>query len=648
MNKKVFNILSEIKSSKAEDGVIRITGMASTSDTDRIGDIIEPRAWKEGLKNFSKNPILLFNHDYNKPVGKVTDWSITDKGLEITGEISKAAKKLYKLIEDGVLRTFSVGFIIEDAVYNEKTGGLNITKAELLEVSVVSIPMNQDATFSVAKSFSSDLEAKDYISNFKSSKTTGPNQVDDVNASNPEEPPVEAAKSAKKEPIKMDVKEIQAMVEKAATEAAKLATAKVEMQAAEKAAKEKAEAEKNDIQQKLNSLEAGKTGAEKLAEEFKSQLANKDAEMAETIAKFKKDLEDNAKEMEDMRKSRGFFADRGTTGNSIKTYGDELVQAHLLGIITGKGWNTDFAKEVAQKAGIDYLAQAPDLDQEIQDRILKEVTVFTRVKDLFREVTVNGAATVMPFQSDVGLAAWAQDAPSGNLENRPQATANQYEAKQVILNAYRLISSTFIKNDTDEQVLVNLMPMMVEGVARAHARAVESQLLNGNTNPFDGLVTLAAASPSLTPPVAAGTLTGLQLLQMRGEMGKFGLVPEEVAFLVNLAEYYSLLEDGAFANLNEVGEMATKIKGIVGAVYGSPVIVSDEFPAVATGAFAACAVNTRNYLVPRLRGVRVEQDYEVMNQRRIIVASQSLGFTEIQAGAGVIQPAVKLSYGTIA
>ena len=34
-------------------------------------------------------------------------------------------------------------------------------------------------------------------------------------------------------------------------------------------------------------------------------------------------------------------------------------------------------------------------------------------------------------------------------------------------------------NDVDEQVLVNLMPMLVEGAA-AHARAVEAMILNGN------------------------------------------------------------------------------------------------------------------------------------------------------------------------
>ena len=60
------------------------------------------------------------------------------------------------LIKDGVLGAFSVGFRVKDAEYNEETDGLEIKDAELFEVSVVSVPANQTAMFSLAKSFDSD------------------------------------------------------------------------------------------------------------------------------------------------------------------------------------------------------------------------------------------------------------------------------------------------------------------------------------------------------------------------------------------------------------------------------------------------------------------------------------------------------------
>ena len=52
------------------------------------------------------------------------------------------------------------------------------------------------------------------------------------------------------------------------------------------------------------------------------------------------------------------------------------------------------------------------------------------------------------------------------------------------------------------------------------------------------------------------------------------------------------------------------------------------------------AVNVRNFAIPRLRGVNVEQDYEVMNQRNVIVATQSLGFNQLVANNGTTDVSV--------
>ena len=321
------------------------------------------------------------------------------------------------------------------------------------------------------------------------------------------------------------------------------------------------------------------------------------------------------------------------------------MAAHMLGVMTRKGWDTDFARDIQEKAGINYAANAADIDQEVSSQIEKEIMHELKVARLFREIPVNGGATVLPIQTDAGKAAFQTGAATaGNLENRPQVTANQYNAKQVTLNAYRLISSTFMDNDVDEQVLINLMPMLTESVARAHGRAVEDAILNG-AGSITGLDGYAAAS-STTLDISDGTrLTAATLLGAREQMGKYGLMPSDVAYIVSQNSYFDLLNDANFQTLDEVGsDLAARVVGTIGAVYGSPVIVSEEFPAEAAGAPAAFAVNTRNYVVPRLRGVSVEQDYEVMNQRRVLVASQSLGFEEIIAGASGAEPSVKIDF----
>ena len=101
---KIFHYTSTFKTlGEQDDGSIDIKGSASTNGLDRAGDIIESDAWtKGGLENFKNNPIILFNHDYNKPIGRATGLEVNDKGLDISAKISKAAGDVKDLIKDGV------------------------------------------------------------------------------------------------------------------------------------------------------------------------------------------------------------------------------------------------------------------------------------------------------------------------------------------------------------------------------------------------------------------------------------------------------------------------------------------------------------------------------------------------------------------
>ena len=157
MSNKIYHWTSTFKAlGETDDGGIDIKGSASTNGLDRAGDIIESDAWtKGGLENFKNNPIILFNHNYDKPIGRAKDLKVTENGLEISAKISKAAGDVTQLIKDGVLGAFSVGFKVKDADYMTETDGYKIKDAELFEVSVVSVPCNQGATFGLSKSFDS-------------------------------------------------------------------------------------------------------------------------------------------------------------------------------------------------------------------------------------------------------------------------------------------------------------------------------------------------------------------------------------------------------------------------------------------------------------------------------------------------------------
>lgn len=632
---KIFNLTTSFKALEAnDDGSVMIRGMASTDHQDRANDVIRAEAWaKGGLENFKNNPIILFNHNYDKPIGRATGIKVTPNGLELEAKISKSAPdSVAELIKEGILGAFSVGFRVKDADYIKETDGLMIKDAELFEVSVVSVPCNQAATFSLAKSFDSMAEYEEF-------KKTFVNSVDEtseeVNASVEVNETRDEQKAQNKETQMSDQNQIdlEAFAKKVADETA----AKIAMkQAQEKAALEaeqKAVAEAQEAEAKVKStIEFGiQSGTEKLLADVEAKLAEKDAKLDEVIKTFSAQLEEKSAEIAKMNESKRIFSDRKAGKIDL---GKDLMYAHVYGVITGKGMNTRYAQGMFEKAGV-TTASPTDYDDDISLALEQEIRSELMVAQMFREIAVNAQNTTLPIQHDVSLAQWANrsvDATNTGTSNiGSNGSSDTIAPSEVILTAKRLLSQTFLNDEVDENVLINLMPMMVEAIARSHARAVENAIINGNGDHINGLITDAGAATN----TVGADLTASDLLAARARMGLYGRKPGDVVYIVSQEGYYDLLQDPEFQNLNEVGsDLAAKVTGTMGAVYGSNVVVSDEM-AGGSGAVNAIAVNARNFVIPRLRGVTVERDREIALQRNLIVASQALGFKAlIGGGAG--------------
>ena len=140
---------------------VMIEGYASTNDIDRSNDIVSAAVWEKGLENYLKNPIILAYHDYTKPIGRMVEHKTDSKGLWIKARISSAAEDIFKLVKDGVMTAFSIGFRVLDAEYNQALDVFLIKEVELHEISVVPVPCNQNTLFSLSKAFDT---AEDYNS----------------------------------------------------------------------------------------------------------------------------------------------------------------------------------------------------------------------------------------------------------------------------------------------------------------------------------------------------------------------------------------------------------------------------------------------------------------------------------------------------
>lgn len=173
MSEKTFYLNSsfEAKAISKATRSLKIAGYANTTAKDRAGDIVTAEAWAKGVENFRRNPVMLYQHKHDCPIGRFDKITVDKKGIYVEGSVSEAAEKNYgihTLIKDGALKSFSVGFRVKDGKYNSKDDTMLITDVELLEISVVSVPCNQDSLFSLRKSFEgSDEEYRSFLQNFE-------------------------------------------------------------------------------------------------------------------------------------------------------------------------------------------------------------------------------------------------------------------------------------------------------------------------------------------------------------------------------------------------------------------------------------------------------------------------------------------------
>ena len=660
---KVFNITSVFKAAEenvsSTDQSITITGLASTDCIDRAGDIILKTAWMAGIDNYRKNPIILFNHCYDEPIGKAIDIRVTDAGLQITAKISTAAEEVYQLIKEGILTTFSVGFTIKDADYNKATDGLIIKAVELYEISVVSVPCNQDATFSVAKS--NEKEYKDYKSVYLASHSLTNKEVKTSRK-------VSGTPGGARAPMenkKMDPEELKALVEKTARDTADVITkAAEEKRAAEvavaAAAAEKAASEKAAAEAITGAVSSGMTlGAERLYADIAEKMSGREADMNAVLEARMTEIKEAQADLLKMRDSKKFFGDRNTGDwKSDKSMYQDVEDAYILGLVSGKGFQgTKFGAGVVEKvnAHSGIAVSSANFEQEVMINVERDIQLQLVLAPLFREIALRSATQIIPILPDAGYAEITGNQvasgsnPNGSLEARGATYGSPFGGvalTDVTLSTVKMISQSYLGQETEEDAILPILPLIREQIIRSHARGVENAMLLGNftdgvytSGAFNGLVKIASTSSrniQSATAFASELLTGAQLLSARKNMGKYGVNPDDVIYIVSMSEYYNLLKDSAFADWNQVQNSAIKMTGEVGKIYGSRVIVCDEFAAPAVSKHYAVAVNTRNFLVPRLRGMRMESQYLVANQSTVVTATQRIGFTELISGATAV------------
>lgn len=135
-----------------DNGDLWIEGYASDFGIDRQEEAFEEGSFERGLKTYlTRNPIMLYHHQYDKALGQFTDARVDQKGLWVKGRVDAPAtgswaEDIFNKIRKGTIRSFSVGGLFKRRMTPQ---GPRIYDVDLGEISVTPFPVNPRTTFSV-------------------------------------------------------------------------------------------------------------------------------------------------------------------------------------------------------------------------------------------------------------------------------------------------------------------------------------------------------------------------------------------------------------------------------------------------------------------------------------------------------------------
>lgn len=618
MENKILKVTSlftkALDTSENEKPDIIIEGYANTASVDRHGDIITPEAWMMGgLDNYKKNPIILAFHNNQKPIGRAIDLTVSDKGLHITARISEASGDIYELIKAGIVTTFSVGFMVKDATYDPATDIFVIKDLELMEISVVSIPANADSTFSVNKQLGK--EGKEMKKEFETKESNTATTENSTVVTEDNTLTKELADKLDSILIKLGEK----TVETAATEV-----------------KSAAEKLQEEIERRVTAtIEAReKASTEKQAED-KTRL-----DLEKALGDLKTELAEKATELEAVRKSKMLFSDTGTDAVSIVEKDTAVLLAKLM---KKELHETSYGKRILEKAAAstgNTHIPSDAWETEFSLRAFNDLRQKLVMAPLFTNVPMNALNLTIPVNPDPSAnATWVQRAALGTATSSGAEVTTALT--EVTMKAYKLATHEYLIDEEEEDSILAVANVIYDAMLRRMGRTWDKALLrgagNGTTDPIIGIATAADTANlevAMDGSLATDKVTVADLSAIRRKLGIWGLDPMDVLYIVSTEAYFDLLDDPDFRTMDLVGLNATILKGQIGSVNGSPVIVSGEFAAKAANVINSVAVNKTAYMMGEQRSLRLERFREVLEQRNLLSCSTRVGFINLIDGKG--------------
>lgn len=245
--------------------------------------------------------------------------------------------------------------------------------------------------------------------------------------------------------------------------------------------------------------------------------------------------------------------------------------------------------------------------------------------------------------------------PTSDTESKMTASTPGTEA--ATFDAEIFGARTLFSRSLEADSALAILPYARLKLVRAFVDAEEKAILDGDSDgthqdgdvsgsadartAWDGLRKKAIAQSVVT----ATTTTAANLGLLRAGLGKWGVNPADLVFILGVSAYHDILADTSLLTVDKMGPQATILNGQIGSVHGVPVVVSEHVREdlnasgvqdgiTATKTYNLC-VNRQEWAMGQRMALDVEVDDSIYREtfQRVVVGFMREDFQHIGDGA---------------
>ncbi len=284
-----------------------------------------------------------------------------------------------------------------------------------------------------------------------------------------------------------------------------------------------------------------------------------------------------------------------------------------------------------------------------------DVNLETLIAPLFSRVDMPTNPFEIPLQ--LGGVNWYPGSENTAITGSAPATARQ------TLTAHELVAEVPWSLTLDEDAVIAMAEEVRSSLVRNAVEVIDDVLLNADTTAtnninadgatidagaagkaqwlvgFDGLLHLPLVDNAAQANNHNAGVSDHMFNEVRGKLGKYGVRPSELAYIMDVNTYIKSLTVENFRTLDKLGPNATLLRGQLGAVEGIPVIVSEQMAAadsdgkVTDGGNAntkgrLLITNRTQWRLGYRRELLIETTRDIQKRQNIMVVSMRLAFME--------------------